>query len=337
MNNNTNNQLIERYVYAVIRQLPSKQRKDIEQELTSLINDMLEERCGDITPTERDVNVVLAELGKPSELAAKYDPDGERSLIGPRYFRRYVQTLKVVLPAALIGMVIAAVLSILVNGMQERHWILEAALWLGNIVSTVISAAVMVTAVFAIFEYKGVSLDEDDISKLPAVPKDNQRIKRSDCIAGIVFTVIVLAIFVFAPQLFCIGGSITSAGEARFVPFFNDDVMRGLWFCWVGVFLLGIAREVFGLFEGVYTLRYAVFSAVANVLGAVGVAYALTRQGIVNPECAEFVRQVFANESAELTAVFEHFNIFLLAVWCLALLADTAKAFIKYFRYRNEA
>ena len=84
------NEQIERYVYAVVRQLPAKQRGDIELELKSLINDMLEERCGDVTPTERDVNVVLAELGKPSELAARYDPDGgtlsDRSQILPQIY-----------------------------------------------------------------------------------------------------------------------------------------------------------------------------------------------------------------------------------------------------------
>lgn len=331
------NELIERYVYAVVRQLPAKQRKDIEQELTGLINDMLEERCGEITPTERDVNVVLAELGKPSELAAKYDPDGERSLIGPRYFRRYIQTMKIVLPASLIGMVVAAILSILVDGMQEQHWLLEAATWLGNIITTVISAAVMVTAVFAIFEYKGVSLDEDDITKLPSVPKDGQLIKKSDCIAGIVFTVICMALFLFVPQFICFFGVDSETGVTTFVPMFSADVMHSMWFCWVGVFLLGIAREVFGLFEGVYTLRYAVVSAVVNAISAACLVFALTRDGIIDPECISHIQQVFAGEPVEIMSIFEHFNIFLLAVWCIALLADTAKAFLKYFRYSREA
>lgn len=38
-------ELIDRYIYAVTKKLPQKQREDIEKELRTLIDDMLEERC----------------------------------------------------------------------------------------------------------------------------------------------------------------------------------------------------------------------------------------------------------------------------------------------------
>ncbi len=337
MNNSSNNyqQLIERYVYAVVRQLPGRQRKDIEQELTSLINDMIEERCGEITPTERDVNVVLAELGKPSELAAKYDPDGERSLIGPRYYRRYIQTMKIVLPSAALGLLAAALISLLVEGMGEvtvpavMTWIFT---WLGNIITTVISAAAIVTFIFAVFEYKGVSLDEDDISRLPAVPKDSQLISKGECVAGIVFTAVCMMLFLFVPQFVCFFG-INETGVTTYVPMFSADVMRSVWYCWVAVFGLGIVREVLGLAEGVYTRRYAIVSAVINVLSAIGIVFALTRPGIIAPECISHVQTVFADEPGFLVNIFQHFNVFLIAVWVFALLMDTVTAFVKYIRY----
>lgn len=329
------NELIERYVYAVVRQLPWKQRKDIEQELTSLINDMLEERCGDITPTERDVNVVLAELGKPSELAAKYDPEGERSLIGPRYFRRYIQTMKIVLPSVAGALVLAAAISLIFEG-TDKSWFLTIAEWLGNIVSAVFCSAAMVTLCFAIFEYKKVSLDEDDLSKLPAVPENSRLIQKSDCIVGIVFSVIVMVLFLFVPQFISYFG-VDDKGVTTFVPMFNADVMRSVWFCWVAVFMLSIAREAFGLLEGVYTLRYAIVSAVINVLSAAGVVFALTREGIMAPECISHVSKVFEGEPDALVSIFSNFNIFLLCIWCLALLGDTAKAFIKCIRGGKES
>ena len=65
-------ELTGRYIYAVTRRLPKKQRGDVAKELESIISDMLEERCGPITPTEHDLRVVLTELGTPSELARKY-------------------------------------------------------------------------------------------------------------------------------------------------------------------------------------------------------------------------------------------------------------------------
>lgn len=70
-----NEELQERYIYAVVRRLPRKQREDIEQELRGLIADMLEARCRGLPPTEHDLRVVLAELGTPRELYRKYSPD----------------------------------------------------------------------------------------------------------------------------------------------------------------------------------------------------------------------------------------------------------------------
>ena len=76
-----NNDLIQRYIYAVVRYLPLKSHVEVEKELESLISEMLEERCGDIAPTEKDVRIVLLELGSPEELAEKYGGDESRSLI----------------------------------------------------------------------------------------------------------------------------------------------------------------------------------------------------------------------------------------------------------------
>ena len=46
--------LIERYIYAATKRLPKKQREDVAQELRGLIDDMLNERCKEVTPTEKD-------------------------------------------------------------------------------------------------------------------------------------------------------------------------------------------------------------------------------------------------------------------------------------------
>ena len=57
------NDLIDRYIYAVTKHMKSAMKKDVAAELETIIQDMLEERCGDVTPTERDIKVVLTELG----------------------------------------------------------------------------------------------------------------------------------------------------------------------------------------------------------------------------------------------------------------------------------
>ena len=69
-------ELIRRYVYAVTKRLPRKSREDVAKELNTLIADMLEERCGQVLPTEKDVRVVLTELGTPAELYDQYSGEG---------------------------------------------------------------------------------------------------------------------------------------------------------------------------------------------------------------------------------------------------------------------
>ena len=59
------NELIARYVYAVTRELPENQRLDIDKELRSLIEDMLDERCSGSDPAITDIEAVLSELGNP--------------------------------------------------------------------------------------------------------------------------------------------------------------------------------------------------------------------------------------------------------------------------------
>ena len=75
------NDLIERYIYAVTKRLPQKVQKDISDELRTLIDDMLAERCGELVPEEKDIRVVLTELGTPEELYEKYNPDNGETVL----------------------------------------------------------------------------------------------------------------------------------------------------------------------------------------------------------------------------------------------------------------
>lgn len=64
-------ELIERYIYAVSRRLPVSQRADIEQELRTLIEDMIQERChGEVG--QEQIMALLKELGDPAYLAGQY-------------------------------------------------------------------------------------------------------------------------------------------------------------------------------------------------------------------------------------------------------------------------
>ena len=101
-------ELMDRYVYQVVRRLPKDQRDDVSMELKELIGDMAEEKGS--------VREALVALGDPAEFAKKYAGES-RYLIGPLYIDTYWKVLKIALMCVLI-----AVFSItLAQGIIERY------------------------------------------------------------------------------------------------------------------------------------------------------------------------------------------------------------------------
>lgn len=336
-----NNELIERYVYAVTRRLPIKMRDDIEKEINGLIGDMLEERCGDMTPTETDVKVVLTELGAPDELAAKYDPNGERSLIGPKYFPTYWRVLTITLAAGTAGMIIAAVLAVL-TGESTGAWYEIIAEWLSNIWNTALAVFATITAVFAIMEYKKVDINlDEDLMKLPSVPKEKEKISRADCIVGIVFSVVLLALFLFAPQVFC-GGSITTGENgtsSNLFPIFNVDYIHSVWYLFVIAFVAEIARECYMLVIGRYNFPVAIVSAVTSAVNIIASGFILLSNKLVSPELQTMVHDAVLLDGGDAVLaerISSSFGAIIFAIVFLTGVAGVVKCFLKAAVYKAD-
>jgi len=334
-----NNELIERYVYAVTRRLPAKMRADIEKELNTLISDMLEERCGDMTPSETDVKVVLTELGTPAELASKYDPNGERSLIGPKYFPTYLRVLTITLISCAGGMFIAGVLAVF-TGESTGTWIEIVCEWLANIWNTLLAVFAVITAVFAIMEYKKVDITaEDDIMKLPSVPADKEKISRADCIVGIVFGIFFLAIFLFAPQLF--GAHVAHIGDVNKVelnPIFNVDYIHSVWYLFVISFGAEIIDNCCRLVIGRYNFKVAIISTITSVVNIIASGLILFNDKVMNPDFEPLFREALAADGGptELAPLFANgIAAFIFVIILIINLATIAKAFIKAAIYRE--
>lgn len=322
-----NNELIARYVYAVTKRLPHKMRGDIEAELKLLISDMLEQRCGDIIPTEHDIRVVLTELGTPAELADKYDPDKHAALIGPPYYGKYKTVMKIVLLAVGGGMLLSGLMNLIFNG--EGHLFFRLMAWIGEVFAAEMFAFAFVTALFAFFQRKGVKLDQDDaLGDLPPVPKKHERIERSDPIAGIVFSVLFLVLFLWAsPQI------IGYFGDAGFVPLFNQSAIQKLWPLIVGIFALGIIKESFKLYEGRHTKRLAVVTLFTGVLNVLLIALFITADGLINPVFTTSLLAQFSIEDAFIVGMLSKFPLFLLGIVGFATVLDIVMAFVKSIKF----
>lgn len=102
--------IVERYVFAVVRRLPVAQRDDVSLELRSLIEEMVRDRQESEAPEKS----VLLELGNPADLADRYRGE-ERHLIGPRYYDLYLLLLKIVGFAVSLGILISLAIGFAIN------------------------------------------------------------------------------------------------------------------------------------------------------------------------------------------------------------------------------
>lgn len=321
------NELIDRYIYAVTRKLPAKLRTDIDKELHSLIEDMLEARCEGLLPEEHDVRVVLTELGTPSELAAKYMPEGRNHLIGPAYYSSYKMVVGIVLASVAFGLVLSGFISFFVDSHEALYITLFS--WIGTLITGLIAAFGAVTLIFAVFERKNIALNlgVSDLDRLPPVPEKKAAIPKCEPIVGIVFSVIFCVIFLAAPQIIC-----AKFGPGQpFIPVFNLDLVHQLWYIFAGFAILGIARESFKLYEGRYTKMLAIVTVVTDILSAALTAVLLSSQQILN---SAFIAGASPSLSNEMVAgILIHFNLLFMAVILFCLLLDTGITLFKGFWY----
>src|SRR5215210_6101773 len=97
--------LIDRYIAEVGKHLPRKQRTDIEAEIRSTLEDMLEERKqAEDEVSEAQIIELLREYGAPRDVADSYV--GPRYLIGPRVYPTFELVTRIVL-IVLFGIALA--------------------------------------------------------------------------------------------------------------------------------------------------------------------------------------------------------------------------------------
>jgi hypothetical protein len=323
-------ELIGRYIYAVVRHLPQKQRAEVEKELDSLISDMLDARCGDILPADKDVKVVLTELGTPDELAAKYSGEEQKSLISGVYFIAYKRVLKIVLP--IVAAVAALVISLSAISDPPENPALFAlrviGQTLGGTLGGVVQAFAVITLIFAILERTKTDLSGDYLSDLPLVPKQTERIRLYGPIIGIFWSVVFAVVFLGFPQI--IGGWFGSEG---WIPVFNITLLRSLWLPILLWTVLGVAQEIVALFEGRYTKKLASVTVVTNVLSIGCAAIVFLNREIMNFEFKGSFSGLFPEAGGFILSADFSWAAILFAILCAALLTESITVSVKAWRY----
>lgn len=266
--------MMERYIYEVIRRVSQDQRKGIQMELTELITDMMEE--GEI-PIEE----VLTKLGDPAEFAKQYR-DEKNYLISPEYYDNYAWVMKIVLISVLASSVISSIVMVITKetaAYRLFYGVVE------NIIITGIGAFGLVTLIFAILERQKVKIELKKVKEwsvdslaadrsydkkgwtpkqLSPVPHKKALISRGESMAGIVFIVIFAVLLIFVPELF--GAYVFDDGKlVKTIPIFNLHRWNMILPVWILGLSINFIDEMVRLVTGCYCKIVMISNIVSGV------------------------------------------------------------------------
>ncbi len=328
---------IERYIYAVTRKLPAKQRSDIEKELRSLINDMLSEKIGDREAAEADLDAVLLELGDPDQLSDQYRTKS-KFLIGPAYYDTYIFVLKIVAATILSGVTLAITISYFVTPPDSLLELLSS--YFGNLIAAMFQGFALLTIIFALFEYFNITIKTSSKEKkwspadLPQLPNKEIVIKPVGVIFALIFTILILIILNTADHL--IGIYILSDDAVtEVIPLFNQEVFRSLLPLLNIMLVLGIIKEFLKLAIGKWTQNLALINLVINLVSFVLFVAFITGNNLWNEAFLNFwVDAGFIPDKDEVSVHLGRAIIGFIFVLALALFIDSVTNVIKAFKYK---
>jgi hypothetical protein len=269
--------LIDRYVSEIGKKLPRKSRADIETEIRSTLEDMLEERAEKAGRPVNDemVKKLLREYGAPDKVAATYLP--QHYLIGPKMFPLFAMVLKIVATVLTVLAIVGFGVRFGMSDMGTQAFGSQLAKSALEYFGGIISAFGNIVLVFAILErvlpkseYENELNEGWDPAELTQEPEPDE-VRFWEPIATIVFTVLGLLVFNIYPQILGIYASIGDINE--FIPALSDAFFRML--PWINIiWVLSIGLNVFLLRSGRWTPPTRWFEIGLKIAGIV-IAYIL--------------------------------------------------------------
>ncbi len=270
--------LIDLYVAEVGKRLPLRGRADIEAELRSTLEDMLEDRSQKTgRPADEALAIdLLKEYGPPDKVAATYNPT--QYLIGPRLYPFFLMVLRIVFSVLTVVLLVMLGIQIATQPLQG----VELAKAIGDGLLGILNAALQafgnIVLVFAIlervmpaerFKFDDEKKEWDAASLLKeARPPE---VKLWEPIASIVFTAIAMIVINGYPRL--IGLWFFENGQWNSVPVLTAAFFR--WLPYINVlWALQIAFHLLILRRGRLEASTKWFS-IALDLGSIAIGYAL--------------------------------------------------------------
>jgi len=282
--------LIERYVFDVVRRLPESQREEVKKELETNIKDMLGEK-----PTQEEIETVLLNLGHPRILANSYR-EKQRYLIGPEWMDDYLMVLKIVLViTAVLGM-LGGLISSFTNpeAVTVIGIVAEAfAKTISGIFDGLLSGFATVTLIFILIEhYSKKRSDDFNLKSLPDLPKANvKELKRSGIITGIIFQLIFGSVFIYilATEQFNLFWLDSNFNVVNEVAIFKQSIINNFIPLFILSLGLTVAADIYRLMKLTWNKETFLAYGIAKVFSVIVSVAFLTTAGLF---AAEFITRM---------------------------------------------
>lgn len=330
--------LIDRYISEIGKYLPRKNRKDIEAEIRSTLEDMLDERMHGKGPAdEATVLALLKEYGSPREVAATYKT--HQYLIGPRLFPIFEMVVKIVFTVVASVSLIGLGVGIARTGLTGPEFVSTLMEWLGGLFTGLISAFGNIVLVFAIIERTQAAKEFEkeakdwDPKELQSEP-DPDQIGRGDQIATIIFTVLGLVLLNLYPGLLVFGFS--NDGNWVTFPILTEAFFRYL--PWINVMgLIQIAFSGFMLSQRNWTPVTRITHILVEIANMILAVVILRTPGIfgITPDA---LRSIGITEAADtLSRLFNFVPTTIIIIVVVATAVEVGKTLLKIFSSRSSS
>lgn len=312
---------VDRYIYAVVKYLPEKDRAEITEELRANISDML----GD-DPSEENIVRILEEMGSPFKLALSY-MSSEHFIIGPKVYHLYLEVLKIVAVAAVIIGIITFTLELI----TEVGDIASLGGIIGIIVSgftTIFSVLVglifWVTVIFVIIE-RTDSTDEVlssiekpfKVSNLKEIPDvGRKKISKIEMVITLVMTIVFLYIFVYRNDLIAI------YTQNDTIRIFNGDIIARYKFIILISGGLSILVSILKLIYGRWNELLGILTAVDSLVNLGVTVLVLSNRDLLNRSFMVFLEEVIEKTGTQAVLDIDLLRNGIIAVICIVTLFE---------------
>ncbi|AYF97320.1 permease prefix domain 1-containing protein [Protaetiibacter intestinalis] len=268
--------LTDRYISAVVRGVPEKQRADLEQELRASLADAIDARLEAGADAKTAEYEAVTELGDPIVLSARY-AGRPLHLIGPALYPDWKRLLTV-LEFIVVPIVFATLTVVGVLKGDEVGGVIGGAVW--TALSVAVFLAFWVTVVFAVIERTAPEAACKRTTWNPdMLPETSARLtSRTEFVVETTLGALVITAFLLSPF---VSPHADAAGAP--IPFFHPWIWQsGLVVLLVLVPLLQVGANVLKL-RGRWTMPLAIGATVVDVVGAIVLIVLASTDHVLNP------------------------------------------------------